>query len=125
MLKAFRPYLFIYVALLGLTFVYAFFFKSRLLLSLSASLSAIFIFSVSSFIGWYCAHRRDNKKNTVNTIIYDAVYGLILKYMVLVLLLVFYFKFIKIEETLFILEFILLIIIKNIFIFVLYLKSHS
>ena len=120
MLKALRPYLFIYFVVLGLAFVYAFFFKTRLFLSLSASLYAIFVFSVSSFIGWYYAHRHDNNKNTVNTVIYDAVYGVVLKYMVLVLLLVFYFKFVKIEEILFISDFVLLIIIKNILAFVIY-----
>lgn len=88
-----------------------------------SSLSAIIVFFVSSGVFWYCTHRHDNKENTVNTVIYDAVYAVILKYMMLVFMLGFCFKFLKLDNKVFILSFVLMVVLKKTLYFLNYKRS--
>ncbi len=108
------PYFFLYTFLLVCSTVYAFFSKSPALLAIFATLSAICVFSIVNVVGWYCTHRHDRDKNSAKTSIYDAIYGVVLKYLILIFLLCFYFKYINLLNELFIVVFVTIILIKNI-----------
>lgn len=88
-----------------------------------SSVSAGFVFLVSSAVFWYYIHRHDNQKNTVNTVIYDAVYAIILKYMILILMLGVCFKFLNLDNKVFILCFVMMIVLKKLLSFLSYKRS--
>lgn len=99
------------VLLFGIFF--SIFVKTSVLVAIFATLSAICVFYLSNIVQWYVYHRHDNCKNTARSVIYDAIYGLILKYLIMIFLLALYLKKVNILENLFIIDFVLLIIIKN------------
>lgn len=109
------PYIVSYAIVLLVGVFYAFFFEISTLVATFATLSAICVFTSANIAQWYAFHRHDNCKSSSRSVIYDAIYGIILKYMIMIFLLMFYFKKINIQDDLFIINFILLIIIKIIF----------
>lgn len=115
-----KMYVCIYAGAIFIGQMFPFFSENKAWLAFLSTMSAIFVFSVSSLVSFYCAHRHDNCKNTVNSVVYDAIYGIVLKYLILIFLLIFYFKFIKIAEIVFITVFVYLIVSKNFLAFKLY-----
>lgn len=89
-----------------------------------SSLSAIIVFFVSSGVFWYCTHRHDKQENTVNTVIYDAVYAVVLKYMMLIFMLGFCFKFLALDNKIFIISFVLMVVLKKALYFMNYKRSE-
>ena len=88
-------------------------------------LSAVYgfiAFAIPEIIYFYYLKRRNNNKITAGLVVYDAIYALILKYFVLIIILGICFKFLNLVNLVVVFSFVLTIFFK-IFLYILFPNS--
>lgn len=94
-----------------------------LYLSFKSVLAGILSFALPQGLFFMLAHRHDRGKNTANLVIYDAIYALTFKYLVLVLFMGFCLKFVWLDKKLYLISFVTAIALRVILTIVKHIRS--
>lgn len=99
---------YIIVFVFGLVLFCTFFYVKGYQISLivKSTLSGIVAFALPVVIYGFIIHRHDNFKNSLQLVIYDCIYALIIKYIVMISIFIYVFKFSKVNSLIFIIVFV-------------------